>query len=514
MGATATLAIRIVTDAAGAVAGFNQAGAGAASFSDRLGQAAAVSTAVVAGMAAIGAACVSAASDAQQAAGAVESVFAGASKEVLAYADAAAESVQLSASSYNQLASVLGASLKNLGVSQKDLAGQTNELIELGADLAATFGGPTSDAVAALSSLFRGEMDPIEKYGVSIKQADVNARMAADGLAGLEGEAKKQAETQTRLALLFEQTASAQGQVSRESETLAQQQARMTAEIDNAKVALGEALLPIMAQFAEVLADVAGWISENQTAFIAIAGVVGGLATALIAANAAMTAYEIISGIITAVNAIQAGSWLAVAAGVWAAMWPVLAVIAVIVAVIAVIWLVIANLDTLKSWWDAVWKACEIAVNWCWDALKAVGDWIAGVFNSIVTTVGDVFQKAFDIAKAVVNALLAPIHAVIDAIKSLISWIGNIKWPSMPGWLSKISPFALPVPPGPGGPAPAGTAAGIGRGMGQVTNISITVNGALDPISTGKQIASVIQTSSRGLGISNAVVLSPDRSTY
>ena len=68
-----------------------------------------------------------------------------------------------------------------MGVAAGDLAPVTNDLVGLGADLAAQFGGSSADAVAALSSLLRGETDPIEKYGVAIKQADITGPEGRDG---------------------------------------------------------------------------------------------------------------------------------------------------------------------------------------------------------------------------------------------------------------------------------------------------------------------------------------------
>lgn len=519
MGSTAILAIRIISDASNAAAGFNEANGAAGGMQQRMGQAAVASAAVVAGMVAIGAASVKAASDAQQAAGAVESVFGAASAEVLKYGENAAQSVGLAASAYDQLAAVLGAQLKNLGVPMGQVAGQTNELIELGADLSATFGGTTADAVGALSALFRGEVDPIEKYGVSIKQADVNARLAAQGLSGLEGEAKKSAETQARLALLYEQTAAAQGQFARESDTLAGQTQRMNAEFENAKASLGQALLPILTKLATVLADVANWINQNQTAFMVIAGVVGGLAVAIITLNAAMTAYQVIAGIIAAVNAIQASAWFATAVAEMAALWPLALIVVAILAVIAVVILIVNNLDVLKEWWNIAFEAGRTAIQWCWDLLKSVGDWIAGVFSAIVTRIGDVFSSAFGIAKRVVDAMLAPINAVIGAIQSLIGWIGSIKFPSMPGWMSALNPFSMSVTPAgafavsspatsPFGPA------GAPRVASRITNVSIVVNGAVDPVATGRQIGRTLRVADRAIGISNAVVLSPDRRYY
>lgn len=190
------------------------------------------------------------ASELEQSTGAVRSVFKDQSTIIEGFAQGAAKSVGLAKTQYQSFATVVGAQLKNLGIPMSNVAGQTDSLIKLGADLAAQFGGSTSDAVSALSSLLRGERDPIERYGVGIKQADINARLAAEGLGKLEGEQRKQAEIQATLAILWEQTADAQGTFAAEGETLAGQQQRLQATLADTQTKLGESLLPAFSALA------------------------------------------------------------------------------------------------------------------------------------------------------------------------------------------------------------------------------------------------------------------------
>lgn len=186
------------------------------------------------------------ASRTQQAMGAVETVFGRASDKVLKWAEDSADSVGLASSEYQELATVVGSQLQNMGLSQDKATAKTKDLIKIGADMAATYGGSVSDAVSAVSSLLRGEADPIERYGVGIKKADINARVAAEGLDHLTGKQLKQAETQAALSLLNEQTAKTQGAFARESDTLAGAQARLSAKVENLKSNMGEALLPVL----------------------------------------------------------------------------------------------------------------------------------------------------------------------------------------------------------------------------------------------------------------------------
>jgi hypothetical protein len=215
----------------------------------KIGGAALGAGAIVAGKFAIDA--VGAASDVEQAYGALETVYGSNAKQVKKWAEGAAMSVGLAKGEYANLSALVGSQLQGMGVATDDSAKKSKDLIKMGADLAATYGGTVKEAVEAVSSTLKGETDPIERYGVSIKQSDISARMAADGLEGLEGKAKKQATAQTVLTLLTEQTGKAQGAFGRESDTLAGKQERLKATFENTKAAIGEKLLPIATKMAD-----------------------------------------------------------------------------------------------------------------------------------------------------------------------------------------------------------------------------------------------------------------------
>lgn len=245
--------------------GLQQAFGSAESAMGKFGKAAGA-VAVAAGVAAvaIGTKAVKAASELEQNMGALESVFKGNTGQMTEWANKAASSVGLAKSEYAGLATVLGSQLKNMGVATDQLAGQTDGLIRMGADLSAQFGGSTSDAVSALSSLLRGERDPIERYGVSINEAAVKAKMAEMGLSGLSGEAEKNAKLQATLALLNEQTADSMGAFTREATTLAGAQQRLSAGTENLYAVLGTSLLPAATAVTAALGAMVNKLAESE----------------------------------------------------------------------------------------------------------------------------------------------------------------------------------------------------------------------------------------------------------
>jgi hypothetical protein len=260
MGRPAVLKVEIVADAKGVGPGVAEADSKFGKLGSSVGK---VGKAVGVGMAAAGVAVgafavasVKSASDTQQAFGAVDSVFGKNAKQVKAWAGGAAKSVGLAKSEYANLAALVGAQLGNMGRSTSQAAKQSNELVKMGADLAATFGGTTKEAVEALSSPLKGETDPIERYGISIKQSDINARLAAEGQDKLTGTALKQATATATLALVTEQGAKAHGAFARESDTLAHQQQILGAQFEYVKSTVGTALLPI-------LTKLGAWVNDR-----------------------------------------------------------------------------------------------------------------------------------------------------------------------------------------------------------------------------------------------------------
>ena len=404
MAKSAVLAIRIIGDATKAISAMDQASGKADKFGRGLDTA---SKWAAGGLAAITGAAVLAgksASDLEQATGAVASVFGEYAGQMTKYGEDAATAVGLSQTEYGNMASILGSQLKNMGISVGDAAGQTNDLIGLGSDLAATFGGSTSDAVSALSSLLRGERDPIERYGVSIKQADIDAQKAAMGLSGLTGEAAKNADLQATLALLTTQTADAQGQFARESGSAAGSAQIAAAQFENAKAALGEALLPIMTDASQKLAELAGWFRDNASWITPLVGAVGALAAGIIVINGAYKAFAAVQAIQTAAQWASNAAWLASPI-----TWIVLAVVAAIALLIAAIVLVVQNWDTIAAKASEVWSA--------------VIGWIQGAIEWVQVRVVAAVMIAAAIWTNIKNAATAALQAVIGWVQNAIQWV-------------------------------------------------------------------------------------------
>ena len=189
----------------------------------------------------------------EQSVGAIDSVFKESAGQMHAWADSAATSVGLSKNEFNELGTLIGAQLKNGGTAMAELAPQTNKLIGLGADLSSMFGGTTREAVEALSSALKGERDPIERYGVSLKQSEIDAKAAALGFQKVGGSFSNEAQQAATLALIMEQTKDAHGNFAKESDTYAHKVQVLSQQWENFATGLGEMFLPVAASALEWL---------------------------------------------------------------------------------------------------------------------------------------------------------------------------------------------------------------------------------------------------------------------
>ena len=189
----------------------------------------------------------------EQSVGAIDSVFKESAGQMHAWSDQAATSVGLSKNEFNELGTLIGAQLKNGGTAISELAPKTNELIGLGADLSSMFGGTTREAVEALSSALKGERDPIERYGVSLKQAEIDAKAASLGFEKVGGSFSNEAQQAATLALIMEQTKDAHGNFARESDTYAHKVQVLSQQWENFTTGLGEMFLPVAASALEWL---------------------------------------------------------------------------------------------------------------------------------------------------------------------------------------------------------------------------------------------------------------------
>jgi hypothetical protein len=234
---------------------------------------------------------------------------------------------------------------------------------------------------------------------------------------------------------------------------------RLGVSLAETKETIGAALLPAIEAVLPFLQKMGEWASEHTTVFLIIAGVIGGIAAAVVIANAAITAWgvatTVFTGIQTVFNAVMAANPVVLFALAIAGL---------------VIGLVIAykKFDAFRDIVDAVFSAIKTGIKGGMDAIGTYLSYIMGIYKGIFNGIAKLWNTTF----------------------------GKLSF-SVPDWVPKIGGKGFDVPNIPyladGGIVTSATLAVIGeRGpeaviplskmgdMGGGTNVTINVNGG-DP---------------------------------
>jgi hypothetical protein len=195
----------------------------------------------------IGVDAVKAASDLSETISKVGVLFGDTSKDIEKFADGAASSLGQTKQQALDAAATFATFGKAAGLSGKDLSKFSIDFVKLSSDLASFNNTSPEQAINAIGSALRGEAEPLRAYGVLLD--DASLRQAALEL-GIISTTKNALTPQQKVLaaqeLIYKQTGAAQGDFERTSDGLANKTRILTAQLENAKVTIGEALLPIV----------------------------------------------------------------------------------------------------------------------------------------------------------------------------------------------------------------------------------------------------------------------------
>jgi hypothetical protein len=204
----------------------------------------------------IGVDAVKAASDLGETVSKVNVLFGETAKDIEKFADGAASSLGQTKQQALDAAATFATFGKSAGLSGKDLANFSTDFVKLSSDLASFNNTSPEQAINAIGSALRGEAEPLRQYGVLLD--DASLRQAALEL-GIISTTKNALTPQQKVlaaqALIYQQTSAAQGDFERTSDGLANKTRILTAQLENAKTTIGEALLPIVLELATLFSE-------------------------------------------------------------------------------------------------------------------------------------------------------------------------------------------------------------------------------------------------------------------
>lgn len=176
-----------------------------------------------------------------------------------------ASKIGLSTAEAQQALVQIGSTLRGSSFDVETAANTSTAILSRAADMAYIYGTTVADAVESIGAMFRGEYDPIEKYGVAIKQSQVDAEMLARGLNKLTGAQKTHAQQQVRVEMFFKATSRASGAYEQGLGTLGVVTNNLSAEFKNLEAAAGG---PMLKPLVKMLQDVQNSLLKNEGGFV------------------------------------------------------------------------------------------------------------------------------------------------------------------------------------------------------------------------------------------------------
>jgi len=246
---------------------------------------------------------------------------------------------------------------------------------------------------------------------------------------------------------------------------------------------IGQSLLPILETVTPYFVKLADWATQNKTAFLVIAGVIGGIATAILLVNGAMTVWAAATKAFTALqvvfNAVMAAN-------------PAVLVALAIAALVAGLVVAYMKFDAFRNIVDTVFKGIKTGFSAVVDAVRGYVTTLVGIYKGLFNGIATLWN----------------------------STVGKLSF-KIPSWVPKIGGSGFSVPNIPmladGGIVTGPTLAMIGErgpeavipldgrnnGMGG-NNVTINVNGG-DPNAVVNALRTYMrQNGSIPIKISNA----------
>jgi hypothetical protein len=204
----------------------------------------------------IGVDAVKAASDLGETVSKVNVLFGETAKDIEKFADGAASSLGQTKQQALDAAATFATFGKSAGLSGKDLANFSTDFVKLSSDLASFNNTSPEQAINAIGSALRGEAEPLRQYGVLLDDASLRQAALEMGIISTTKNAlTPQQKVLAAQALIYQQTSAAQGDFERTSDGLANKTRILTAQLENAKTTIGQALLPIVLELANLFSE-------------------------------------------------------------------------------------------------------------------------------------------------------------------------------------------------------------------------------------------------------------------
>jgi hypothetical protein len=270
--------------------------------------------------------------------------------------------------------------LANLARGTGDLA-QAQDGLKIALDISAATGKPLATVSAALSKAYAGNATALGKLDPHVKAMIKNGASADEVIAAMSSRFK--------------------GDAAASADTAAGRMKALGIAVDETKESIGAALMPIVEAILPVLQRFGKWAQEHSTVFVVLAGIVGGLALAIMGANVAMT--------ILALNPV---------------VLTIMAIVGAVALLTAGFILAYKKSETFRNIVDGVFAAVkgyvELVVNYLKGPLMAAWDIVSGAIDAISALIRGDFGAAWEGLKTMIGGVVEFIKTTLLALPLLI----------------------------------------------------------------------------------------------
>lgn len=400
---------------------------------------------------------VEAGSNLEESLNAVNQIFGDNAGDILEWGENTANSFGLSQRAFNDLAVPLGAGLKNAGLDMDAVTGTTIDLTERAADMASVFNTDVDEALAAIQAGLRGEADPLERYGVGLSAAAVEAEALAMTGKEFADELTNEEKALARVNLIMRQTEDVAGDFTNTSDGAANSARVAAARQEELAATIGQKLLPVQQaitaaklQFMELLANrvipAVSTLIDTFARFLPVIQPVVNFVKDNIRPIMAGLAAVLLTVVVPAFVA-WAGAAGAAAIATVIALAPVIATAAAVGVAVALLYkawesnflgirdIVQTVIDFVRPYvetaiqgildfFETAWPIISAAAQTAWDIIKVAVETAIDIIKPIVTTWLEGMQTTFETVWPIVQKA---VELAWDGIQTAVDTITTIK---------------------------------------------------------------------------------------
>lgn len=341
--------------------------------------------------------------------GKMQVVFGENAATVEAWGNKSAQSMGLSKQAAVEAAGTYGNLFQAFGLGQDTATDMSTSLVQLASDMASFNNTSIDDAILALRSGLSGETEPLKKFGVALSEARLKTEALSMGLIKSTSEAlTPAAKAQASYSLIMKDTKLAQGDYARTADGTANTMRTLKAQFDNAKVALGDALMPafrgvlaVLKLLIPVLEKIGAFFKKYSSDITDLAKIVAIGAAAFYAYKAAMVVTAVTTEVLAVAQVLLKGQQLASIASTNGLAASMLALNAAMRA--NPVGLIVTGIMLAVGAMVLLWKHSETFRK----AVITVAKVALNAFASIVPMVGQVYEVIMKVVTGPLRALLS-----------------------------------------------------------------------------------------------------------